>query len=102
MPISRRRLIASFGLAPALALLPRAAFAKYPDRHLELWLAITARIALFAPTRWTGTCLRIPSELPDGPIHWGDRVSFAVVGDLFKHGKLRAVAVRLIDDEEAR
>jgi hypothetical protein len=32
MPISRRRLIASLGLAPALALLPRVAFAKYPDQ----------------------------------------------------------------------
>jgi hypothetical protein len=29
MPISRRRLIASLGSAPALALLPRVAFAKY-------------------------------------------------------------------------
>jgi tripartite-type tricarboxylate transporter receptor subunit TctC len=36
MPISRRRLIASLGSVPALALLPQVAFAKYPDRPIRL------------------------------------------------------------------
>jgi tripartite-type tricarboxylate transporter receptor subunit TctC len=42
MPISRRRLIASLGLAPALALLPRVAFAKYPDRPIRLIVPFAA------------------------------------------------------------
>ena len=36
MPISRRRLIASLGSVPALALLPQVTFAKYPDRPIRL------------------------------------------------------------------
>ena len=42
MPISRRRLIASLGSAPALALLPRVAFAKYPDRPIRLIVPFAA------------------------------------------------------------
>ena len=36
MPISRRRLIISLGLSPAATLLPRTAFAAYPDRPIHL------------------------------------------------------------------
>ena len=36
MPISRRTLIASLGLGSAASLLPRAAFAAYPDRPIHL------------------------------------------------------------------
>jgi tripartite-type tricarboxylate transporter receptor subunit TctC len=36
MPISRRRLIITLGLSPAATLLPRAAFAAYPDRPIHL------------------------------------------------------------------
>jgi len=36
MPISRRRLIIALGLGPAATLLPRAAFAAYPDRPIHL------------------------------------------------------------------
>ncbi len=36
MPISRRRLIVTFGLGSAAALLPRSAFAAYPDRPIHL------------------------------------------------------------------
>ena len=36
MPISRRSLIKTIGLAPAATLLPRAAFAAYPDRPIHL------------------------------------------------------------------
>jgi len=36
MPISRRTLIATLGLAPAATLLPRPAFAAYPDRPIHL------------------------------------------------------------------
>jgi len=36
MPISRRTLIAALGLAPAATLLPREAFAAYPDRPIHL------------------------------------------------------------------
>jgi tripartite-type tricarboxylate transporter receptor subunit TctC len=36
MSISRRTLIASFGLGSAASLLPRAAFAAYPDRPIHL------------------------------------------------------------------
>src|ERR1019366_6047463 len=36
MPISRRRLIITLGLSPAAPLLPRSAFAAYPDRPIHL------------------------------------------------------------------
>ena len=36
MPISRRRLIVTLGLGSAASLLPRAAFAAYPDRPIHL------------------------------------------------------------------
>ena len=36
------------------------------------------------------------SELPTGPIHGGDRVTFDIAPDPFKPGKMRAVAVRFI------
>ena len=36
MPLTRRRLLAALGAAPAAALLPRAAFAAYPDRPIHL------------------------------------------------------------------
>jgi tripartite-type tricarboxylate transporter receptor subunit TctC len=36
MPISRRTLIATLGLAPVATLLPRPAFAAYPDRPIHL------------------------------------------------------------------
>ncbi|HET7848290.1 MAG TPA: tripartite tricarboxylate transporter substrate binding protein [Pseudolabrys sp.] len=36
MPLSRRTLVKSLGLAPALTLMPRAAFAAYPDRPIHL------------------------------------------------------------------
>jgi tripartite-type tricarboxylate transporter receptor subunit TctC len=36
MPISRRRLIITLGLGPAATLLPRTAFAAYPDRPIHL------------------------------------------------------------------
>ncbi len=36
MPLSRRTLVKSLGLAPALTLLPRTAFAAYPDRPIHL------------------------------------------------------------------
>src|SRR6185437_5553043 len=36
MPISRRTLIKTIGLAPAVTLLPRSAFAAYPDRPIHL------------------------------------------------------------------
>jgi len=36
MPISRRTLIATFGLGSAATLLPRSAFAAYPDRPIHL------------------------------------------------------------------
>ncbi|HEX5508319.1 MAG TPA: tripartite tricarboxylate transporter substrate binding protein [Pseudolabrys sp.] len=36
MPLSRRTLIKSLSLAPALTVLPRAAFAAYPDRPIHL------------------------------------------------------------------
>src|SRR6185312_5370929 len=36
MPISRRSLIKTIGLAPAAALLPKSAFAAYPDRPIHL------------------------------------------------------------------
>ena len=42
MPISRRRLIASLGFAPALMLLPRVSFAKYPDRPIRLIVPFAA------------------------------------------------------------
>ena len=42
MPISRRRLIASLGFAPALMLLPRVSFAKYPDRPIRLVVPFAA------------------------------------------------------------
>jgi tripartite-type tricarboxylate transporter receptor subunit TctC len=42
MPISRRALIAALGLAPATTLLPRAAFAAYPDRPIRLIVPFAA------------------------------------------------------------
>ena len=36
MPLTRRRLLAALSAAPAAALLPRAAFAAYPDRPIHL------------------------------------------------------------------
>ncbi|HET7384486.1 MAG TPA: tripartite tricarboxylate transporter substrate binding protein, partial [Pseudolabrys sp.] len=42
MPISRRTLIAALGLAPAAMLLPRAAFAAYPDRPIRLIVPFAA------------------------------------------------------------
>jgi hypothetical protein len=42
MPISRRTLIANFGLAPAAMLLPRTAFANYPDRPIRLIVPFAA------------------------------------------------------------
>ena len=42
MPISRRALIASLGSVPALALLSRYAFAKYPDRPIRLIVPFAA------------------------------------------------------------
>jgi len=36
MPMSRRRLIATLGALPAAALMPRAAFAAYPERTIHL------------------------------------------------------------------
>ncbi len=36
MPISRRRLIVTLGLGSAVSLLPRSAFAAYPDRPIHL------------------------------------------------------------------
>ena len=42
MPISRRTLIANAGLASALALLPRVAFAKYPERPIRLIVPFAA------------------------------------------------------------
>jgi len=42
MTISRRTLIAGLGAAPAAALLPRAAFAAYPDRAIHLIVPFAA------------------------------------------------------------
>ena len=42
MPISRRRVIARLGAVSALALLPRAAFAKYPERPIRLIVPFAA------------------------------------------------------------
>ena len=42
MPISRRTVIANFGLAPAAMLLPRTAFANYPDRPIRLIVPFAA------------------------------------------------------------
>jgi tripartite-type tricarboxylate transporter receptor subunit TctC len=42
MPISRRTLIATLGLAPAAMLLPRAALANYPDRAIRLIVPFAA------------------------------------------------------------
>jgi tripartite-type tricarboxylate transporter receptor subunit TctC len=42
MPISRRALIAALGLAPPAMLLPRAAFAAYPDRPIRLIVPFAA------------------------------------------------------------
>src|SRR5215813_8433415 len=42
MSISRRRLIASLGFTPVLVLLPREAFAKYPDRPIRLIVPFAA------------------------------------------------------------
>jgi len=42
MSISRRKLIASLGLASALALLSRVALAKYPDRPIRLIVPFVA------------------------------------------------------------
>src|SRR6476661_8565555 len=36
MPLTRRRLLAALSAGPAAALLPRAAFAAYPDRPIHL------------------------------------------------------------------
>ena len=42
MPISRRRVIAGLGAVSTLALLPRAAFAKYPERPIRLIVPFAA------------------------------------------------------------
>jgi tripartite-type tricarboxylate transporter receptor subunit TctC len=42
MPISRRTLIATLGALPAAALLPRQAFAAYPDRPIHLIVPFAA------------------------------------------------------------
>src|SRR5262249_60321830 len=42
MSTSRRRLIASLGFTPVLVLLPREAFAKYPDRPIRLIVPFAA------------------------------------------------------------
>ena len=42
MPISRRTLIAALGLTPAAMLLPRAAFAAYPNRPIRLIVPFAA------------------------------------------------------------
>ncbi len=42
MSISRRTLITALGVAPAAALLPRAAFAAYPDRPIHLIVPFAA------------------------------------------------------------
>ena len=42
MLISRRALIAAFGLAPTAILLPREAFAAYPDRPIRLIVPFAA------------------------------------------------------------
>ena len=42
MSISRRTLIAGLGAAPAVALLPRSAFAAYPDRPIHLIVPFAA------------------------------------------------------------
>src|SRR5512144_2524164 len=42
MPISRRAVIASLGAVSALALSPRAAFAKYPERPIRLIVPFAA------------------------------------------------------------
>ena len=42
MPISRRKVIARLGAVSALALLPRAAFAKYPERPIRLIVPFAA------------------------------------------------------------
>ncbi len=42
MPISRRRLIATLGLGSAASLLPRFAFASYPDRPIRLIVPFAA------------------------------------------------------------
>ena len=42
MLITRRTLIANFGFASALTLLPREAFAKYPDRPIRLIVPFAA------------------------------------------------------------
>ena len=42
MPISRRALIAAFGLAPTAILLPREAFAAYPDRPIRVIVPFAA------------------------------------------------------------
>ena len=43
MPISRRTLIASLGLGSAAILLPRTAFAAYPDRPIRLIVPFARR-----------------------------------------------------------
>ncbi len=42
MPISRRTVILTLGLAPAASLLPRTAFAAYPDRAIRLIVPFAA------------------------------------------------------------
>jgi len=42
MPISRRALITTLGALPAVSLLPRAAFAAYPDRPIHLIVPFAA------------------------------------------------------------
>jgi cold shock CspA family protein len=38
------------------------------------------------------------SDLPGGPIHRGDRVSYDLAPDTFKPGRMRAKAVRFVDE----
>ena len=42
MTLSRRTLIAALGATPAAALLPRSAFAAYPDRPIHLIVPFAA------------------------------------------------------------
>jgi hypothetical protein len=51
MLISRRALIAAFGLAPTAILLPREAFAAYPDRPIRLIVPFAAAADIVEPHR---------------------------------------------------
>jgi len=69
------------------------------SRELGTVSTFNGSYAFIRPDRAERDIFAHASQLPEGKIHRGDRVSFDVQPDKFKPGRMCAMQVRFCDDE---